>query len=81
MDQGLSLELRDVVFCAVLDPSHSVTPWTVGAPPASSLSPWDSPEIRILEWVAIRSSGDLPQPRDWTVAPVFPALQAHSSHH
>lgn len=37
MDQGLSLELRMwfSVLCSVT--SHSVTPWTVGSPPASSV--------------------------------------------
>jgi len=46
-----------------------VTPWTV-----DNLCPWKT-QARILEWDAILSPGDLPNPE---IEPGSPALQADS---
>ena len=48
-----------------------MTPWTV---PARLLYPWDS-QARTLEWVAIGSPGDLPEP---VITPGSPELAGGS---
>ena len=49
------------------------TPWTVCSPPGSSVhGPF---QTRILEWVAISFSGDLPNPG---IKPMSPAFEADS---
>ena len=45
------------------------------SPPASSIH--EVFQARILEWIAISSSGDLPNPKTVPMSPVFPALQAN----
>ena len=55
--------------------SKSLPPY--GLSPAKLLSPWDFP-ARLLEWVAIHSSKDLPDPGIEPVSPAAPALQEDS---
>ena len=59
-----------VLSCSVVSDSES--PWTVScqAPPSTGIL-----QARILEWVAMPSSGDLPNPG---TEPRCPALQADS---
>ena len=51
-----------------------VTLWTV---PTRPLCPWDF-QARILEWVAVSFSRDLPDPGIQSASPVSPAWQADS---
>ena len=48
-----------------------VTPWTVALP---GFSVHGISQARILEWVSISYSGDLPNPGIGPTSPVFPAL-------
>ena len=63
------MEVRFTFVCSVV--SDSVTPWTVAC--QAHLS--GILQARILEWVAIPSPGDLPDPG---IEPRSPALQADS---
>ena len=72
------LYLEDIL-CSVL--SHVqlfAAPWTTKYPPGSCSSPGSSVhgifQARILEWVAISSPGDLPNPGIKSTSLVFPVL-------
>ena len=46
---------------------------TLGLYPTRLLYPWDSPGSRILEWAAMPSPGDLPNPETKSVSPTLQA--------
>ena len=56
--------------------SDSLQPWLDYSPPGSSVH--QIFQARILEWVAMPSSRDLPNPEIKPASPVAPALQADS---
>ena len=56
--------------------SNSATPWTAACQAPLSLGIL---QATVLEWVALPSPGDLPDPGIKPMSPVSPALQAHSS--
>ena len=59
-----------IVSCSLV--SNSVTPWTAAC---QSLCPWEF-QARTLEWVAVSSSRDLPDPG--RIGSLSPALQVDS---